>query len=124
MYEEHTTCIPLEGWPVRLPQNVEVQAARKIPDFTDVPMTRMSSCNEVFGCFAETLTLAVCKHKGNYGLGATDPALANQIVTWGKGIGFSQAPLQFFGRAIPPQRFQQAESARKKFQNPVGLATS
>jgi predicted amino acid dehydrogenase len=111
---ERRDVIPLEGGILRLPPDVEIDRSRNVPNLLDVPLTRMISCHEVYGCFAETLTLAALGQAGNYGLGRSDPALAHDILARAKGLGFRMAPLQFFGEAIGEQRFGTAAAARSK----------
>jgi hypothetical protein len=82
-----------------------------VPNLLDVPLTRMISCHEIYGCFAETLTLAAQGHAGNYGLGRSDPALAHDILGRARQLGFRMAPLQFFGEAIGERRFRAAAGA-------------
>lgn len=103
--------IALEGGAVRLPTAIEIDRARNAPNVMDVPLTRMISCQEVYGCLAETLTLAACGHRGNYGLGTSDPSLAQDIWAKARRLGFRLAPLQFGGQAISEKRFHQAIQA-------------
>ncbi|MBI1924469.1 hypothetical protein HYR99_09475 [Candidatus Poribacteria bacterium] len=112
--KERSDLIPLEGGIVRLPSGVDIERARNVPNVMDVPLTRMLSCREMYGCFAETLILAACKHRENYGLGPADPRLARDILAKGQGIGFSLAPLQFFGQAWREERFHRAVQARRQ----------
>jgi hypothetical protein len=72
----------------------------------------MISCQEIYGCFAETLTLAAVHHTGNYGLGPSDPNLAKDIYHKAQRLGFRTAPLQFFGQAVGRKRFEEAARAR------------
>jgi predicted amino acid dehydrogenase len=104
--------IVLEGGAVRIPAQVEIDRARNLPNILDVPFTRMVSCQEVYGCFAETLTLAALGHRGNYGLGPSDPELAKDILAKGRKLGISLAPLQFFGQGVSEKRFRRAALAR------------
>jgi fatty aldehyde-generating acyl-ACP reductase len=104
--------IALEGGIVRLPATVEMDRARNVPNVMDVPLTRMISCREVYGCFAETMTLAAYRQHGHYGLGPADPVLAQDILVKAKSLGFSLAPLQFFGQAVSEQRFRLAAQQR------------
>ncbi len=114
--KERDDLIALEGGIVRLPSGVDVDRGRNVPNVMDVPLTRMVSCHEIYGCFAETLTLAAIHHKGNYGLGLSDPVLAKDIFMKAQKIGFKTAPLQFFGQAINEKRFQRAVQARNQNQ--------
>jgi fatty aldehyde-generating acyl-ACP reductase len=109
---ERQDVIALEGGILKLPAEVEIDRSRNVPNLLDVPLTRMISCREVYGCFAETLTLAALNHVGNYGLGRSDPALAHEILGRSKDLGFRMAPLQFFGEAISERRFRMASAAR------------
>ena len=68
----------------------------------------------MYGCFAETLILAACGHRGNYGLGPSDPRLARDILAKGQEIGFSLAPLQFFGQAWREERFHRVAQVRRQ----------
>jgi predicted amino acid dehydrogenase len=112
--KERDDLIALEGGIVRLPYGIDIDRGRNVPNVMDVPLTRMVSCHEVYGCFAETLTLAAIHHNGNYGLGLSDPVLAKDIFLKAQGIGFRTAPLQFFGQAINEKRFQRAVQARNQ----------
>lgn len=89
--KERDDLIALDGGIVRLPASIRLERARNVPNVMDVPLTRMISCLEIYGCFAETLTLAAHQHQGRYGLGPADPLLARDILAKGK-IGFSRAP--------------------------------
>jgi predicted amino acid dehydrogenase len=104
--------VALEGGILRLPSGLEIDRSRNVPNLLDVPLTRMISCREVYGCFAETLTLAASGHAGNYGLGRSDPELAEDILARARRLGFTMAPLQFFGEAVGEQRVRRAVEAR------------
>ncbi len=104
--------ICLEGGIVKLPPDIDIDRARNIPNIMDVPLTRMLSCRELYGCFAETLILTALNHYGNYGLGLSDPDLAEDILHKGRDIGFTRAPLQFSGLAIREERFLQLAQCR------------
>ncbi len=106
--------IALEGGAVRLPRTVEVDRARNLPNISDVPFTRMVSCQELYGCFAETLTLAVYDQKTNYGLGRSDPVLAVDIMAKANRLGIGMAPLQFYGEALSEQRIRNAAQSRQR----------
>jgi len=109
---ERNDVMALEGGILRLPSGLEIDRSRNVPNLLDVPLTRMISCREVYGCFAETLTLAAGEHSGNYGLGRSDPALAQDILTRAREVGFTMAPLQFFGEAVGEKRMNQVVEAR------------
>lgn len=110
--QDRPDCIALDGSMVRLPRHLDMELARNMPDAMDVPLTRMLSCYEIYGCLAETFTLAASDHRGTFGLGASDPALAKQITHTAQALGFGTAPLQFFGYCVPPERFERAARAR------------
>ena len=105
--------IALEGGAVRLPRSVEVDRARNLPNIADVPFTRMISCQEVYGCFAETLTLAVYDQRANYGLGRADPVLAADILGKARRLGIGMAPLQFYGEALSDARVTRVIASRR-----------
>lgn len=109
---ERSDIIVLEGGAVRLPRTIEVDRARNLPNIADVPFTRMVSCQEIYGCFAETLTLAVYDQRANYGLGRSDPALAVDIMAKANRLGIGMAPLQFYGEALNEARISRVVSAR------------
>jgi predicted amino acid dehydrogenase len=109
---ERRDVIALEGGAVRLPRTVEVDRARNLPNIADVPFTRMVSCQEIYGCFAETLTLAVYDQRSNYGLGRSDPALAVDILAKAGRLGIGMAPLQFYGEALNDARVKAVTAAR------------
>ncbi|MBN2158234.1 MAG: hypothetical protein JW807_02475 [Spirochaetes bacterium] len=100
----------VEGGAVSVPVSTDIDSARNMPDLMDAPLTRLLSCKETYGCFAEILTLAMTDHTGNYGLGTAEPALAGDIMERAEKIGFRPAPLQCFGQVVPEERF---ETARK-----------
>ncbi len=106
--------IALEGGAVRLPRSVEVDRARNLPNISDVPFTRMVSCQELYGCFAETLTLAVYDQKTNYGLGRSDPVLAVDIMAKANRLGIGMAPLQFYGQAVSEERIRNTTESRRR----------
>ena len=111
---ERDDVVALDGSLIRLPAPVDLDRARNVPNVMDVPLTRMLSCHEVYGCFAEMLALSALEWRGNYGLGPADPALARDIKSKAEGIGFTRAPLQFFGQAVRDQRFRRAAAARRR----------
>src|SRR5262249_28875424 len=80
--------VALDGSLIKLPPTVDLDRARNVPNVMDVPLTRMLSCHEVYGCFAEMLALAATGWRGNYGLGPADPALARDIKARAEAIGF------------------------------------
>ncbi len=106
--------IALEGGIMRLPATMEIDRARNVPNVMDVPLTRMISCREIYGCLAETLTLAASHHRGNYGLGPADPTLAGDIRRRAAAFGFGLAPLQFFGQAVMDERFERVARVRAR----------
>jgi predicted amino acid dehydrogenase len=110
--DERDDFIALDGSLIRLPPSVELDRARNVPNVMDVPLTRMISCREIYGCFAEMLALAACDWRGNYGLGPADPTLALDIKAKAEALGFASAPLQFFGQVVQNDRFQRAVRAR------------
>ncbi|MGA1839984.1 MAG: hypothetical protein ACMUIU_05090 [bacterium] len=110
--KDRNDIILLEGGVVRLPFSVEVCLARNMPDLLDVPLTRLISCKETYGCFAETLVLSLYGRKKNYGLGYSDPKLAKDIMLKAKKIGFSSAPLQCFDEAVEAERFIEVKRHR------------
>lgn len=109
---ERPDVVLLEGGAVRLPRTVEIDRARNLPNIADVPFTRMVSCQEIYGCFAETLTLAVFDNRATYGLGPADPALAVEIMGRARRLGIGMAPLQFYGEALSDVRADRAVAAR------------
>jgi predicted amino acid dehydrogenase len=111
---ERADIVALDGSLIRLPSPVELDRARNVPNVMDVPLTRMLSCHEVYGCFAEMLALGAIGWRGNYGLGPADAALARDIKSKAEAIGFARAPLQFFGQAVRDQRFRRAAAARSQ----------
>lgn len=113
---ERPDVVLLEGGAVRLPRSVEIDRARNLPNISDVPFTRMVSCQEIYGCFAETLTLAVFDNRTPYGLGPSDPALAVDIMARARRLGIGMAPLQFYGEALGDARASQAIAARRALQ--------
>jgi len=108
--------IAVEGGMARLPSTMEIDRARNVPNVMDVPLTRMISCQEVYGCFVETITLAACGHRGNYGLGPSNPLLAQDILVKARELGISPAPLQFFGQAVSEKRFRHAAQVRRQME--------
>jgi fatty aldehyde-generating acyl-ACP reductase len=116
--------IVLEGGAVRIPARVEIDRARNLPNILDVPFTRMVSCQEVYGCFAETLTLATSGHRGNYGLGPSDPELAKDILAKARNLGISLAPLQFFGQGVSEKRFRQAMLVRSQSEGGTNMGNN
>ena len=52
--KERDDLIALDGGIVRLPASIRLERARNVPNVMDVPLTRMISCLEIYGCFAET----------------------------------------------------------------------
>lgn len=95
----------LEGGIMRLPLSIDIKPARNMPDLLDLPLTRAMSVKEVYGCFAETITLGLYGWKRNYGLGYSDPRLAKDILAKAKKRGFNSAPLQCFDEAVEEERF-------------------
>jgi predicted amino acid dehydrogenase len=116
---ERDDIVALDGSLIKLPSSVDLDRARNVPNVMDVPLTRMLSCREIYGCFAEMLALAAIQWRGNYGLGPADPSLARDIKMKAEALGFARAPLQFFGQAVREQRFSRAASARSQA---VGVA--
>ncbi len=76
-----------------------------MPDLMDLPLTRAISCKEIYGCFAETLVLALHKQRKNYGLGYSDPKLAKDILFKAKKFGFTSALFQCYDEAVENKRF-------------------
>jgi len=105
--------ILLEGGAAQLPLSVNIDVARNMPDIMDAPMTRLLSCKEVYGCFAEAITLSLVKHRGNYGLGSSDIKLAKDIMTKANRFGISCAPLQCFDKAVEEERFKKVYQIQK-----------
>jgi predicted amino acid dehydrogenase len=114
MARTRTDVILLEGGAARLPSDLEVDRARNLPNILDVPFTRMVSCQEIYGCFAETLTLAASGHQGNYGLGPADPGLAADILARARKLGIGMAPLQFYGGAVSQRQFERVSEVRRQ----------
>lgn len=108
--------ILLEGGAVSLPLSVDIDAARNMPDLMDAPLTRLISCKEVYGCFAEVLTLAMIGYKGNYGLGQSNPRLARDIMSKSNRIGFCLAPLQCYDQVIPEERYKKVSDLIKRYE--------
>ncbi len=106
--------ILLEGGSTKLPLEIDVFFARNMPDLMDLPLTRAISCKEVYGCFAETLVLALHKQRKNYGLGYSDPKLAKDILLKAKNFGFSSAPFQCFDEAVEEERFARVARITKR----------
>ena len=104
--EKREDVILLEGGSVALPLSVDIDVARNMPDLMDAPMTRLFSCKEVYGCFAESLILSLAHHQGNYGLGYADIGLAKDILAKAKMFGIASAPLQCFDKAVDQKRFK------------------
>ncbi len=98
--------ILLEGGMMRLPLSIDVFWARNMPDLMDLPLTRVISCKETYGCFAEILVLSLYRQRKNYGLGYADVKLAKDILRKAKRIGFSGAPLQCFDEAVEEERIE------------------
>ncbi|MFC1592589.1 hypothetical protein ACFL4C_01075 [Candidatus Omnitrophota bacterium] len=97
--------ILLEGGMMQLPLNIDVISARNMPDLMDVPLTRVISCKETYGCVAEIMVLALYGYRKNYGLGYADPLLAKDIMTKAKRVGFRHAPLQCYDKTVENKRF-------------------
>ena len=66
MLRKRKDVILLEGGITKLPSDIDVFFGRNMPDLMDLPLTRAISCKEIYGCFAETLVLALHKQKTNY----------------------------------------------------------
>lgn len=98
--------ILLEGGIMQLPISIDILCARNMPDLMDVPLTRIISCKETYGCVAEILVLALCGHRKNYGLGYSSPQLAKDITSRAKRLHFSSAPLQCFDTVVNNERFK------------------
>lgn len=98
--------ILLEGGIMQLPIDIDIYFARNMPDLMDAPLTRIISCKETYGCFAEILVLALYNYHTNYGLGYADVVLAKDILSKAKKVGFSSAPLQCFDEAIEEERVE------------------
>ncbi|MFH1245785.1 MAG: polysaccharide biosynthesis protein [Candidatus Omnitrophota bacterium] len=109
LLKERDDIILLEGGIMQLPFDIDVFFSRNMPDLMDAPLTRILSCRETYGCFAETLVLALYGHKGNYGLGDSDPRLAKDIMARAWRAGLSLAPLQCFDEAVEEARLQKAK---------------
>jgi len=108
LLKERDDIILLEGGIMQLPFSLDISFARNMPDLMDAPLMRVISCKETYGCFAEILVLALCGHKGNYGLGHSDPRLAKDILVKSRQVGFSLAPPQCFDEAVEEKRFKKA----------------
>lgn len=106
LIKERNDVILLEGGIMQLPSYIDVFFSRNMPDLMDAPLTRLLSCRETYGCFAEILVLALYGHKGNYGLGDADPQLAKDIITKSREVGFALAPLQCFDEAVEEARLK------------------
>jgi fatty aldehyde-generating acyl-ACP reductase len=113
-FDRRGDIVLLEGGAVSLPLDADIDVARNMPDLMDAPLTRLVSCKEIYGCFAEVLTLALTGHEGSYGLGSADPALAGDIMARAGRIGFRPAPLQCFGQVVSDERFKRAAAQVKK----------
>jgi len=88
---ERDDVVALDGSLIRLPSPVELDRARNVPNVMDVPLTRMLSCHEVYGCFAEMLALGAIGWRGNYGLGPAEPSPRNKAMELGPRDRLSQA---------------------------------
>ena len=108
LVKERDDIILLDGGIMRLPFSLDIYFARNMPDLMDAPLTRVISCKETYGCFAEILVLALYGYKGSYGLGHSDPLLAKDILAKSRQIGFSLAPPQCFDEAVEEKRFKKA----------------
>ncbi|MFC1632403.1 hypothetical protein ACFL2I_07595 [Candidatus Omnitrophota bacterium] len=108
--------ILLEGGIMQLPKGLDIFFARNMPDLMDAPLTRVISCKQTYGCFAEILVLALFGHRGNYGLGYSDPELAEKIISRSREAGFSLAPAQCFDRAVEEKRFRRISRIVKQRQ--------
>jgi predicted amino acid dehydrogenase len=105
LLQERDDIILLEGGIMQLPLSLDILFARNMPDLMDAPLTRIISCKETYGCFAEILVLALYGHQRNYALGYSDPKLAKDIMARAKKVCFSVAPLQCFDEAVEEERF-------------------
>ncbi|MCM8773593.1 MAG: hypothetical protein NC820_02505 [Candidatus Omnitrophica bacterium] len=112
--EQRKDIILLEGGAVTLPLYTDIDIARNMPDLMDAPLTRLISCKEVYGCFAEVLTLAISGYRGNYGLGVSSPKLAKDIINKANKLGFQPAPFQCFDHGIEEDRFKIVSRIIKK----------
>ena len=83
-----------------------------MPDLMDASLVRLLTSKEIYGCFAETLVLALMDYSGNYGLGQADPVLAKDIMHKAGELDFSIAPFQVFGQTVSKERFSKALNAR------------
>ena len=97
--------ILLDGGIMQLPFSLDIFFARNMPDLMDAPLTRVVSCKETYGCFAEILVLSLYNYKTNYGLGYSDITLAKDVLLKAKKVGFSIAPLQAYDEAVDEGRF-------------------
>ena len=103
----------LEGGAVHFPLTIEVNMARNMPDLMDAPLTRLISCKEGYSSFSETLILALTDYRGNYGVGSSDPELAEDIKLKADMIGISPALLECFNRGIDKKKIAKILEIRK-----------
>jgi predicted amino acid dehydrogenase len=98
----------LEGGVTQMPK-LNIDASRHMPDLLDLSISKLSSCNQAYGCLAETFILAAFGHRGNYGLGDADPRLAKEIMEKGKRLIFDNAVLQSYGFAVEERRIKKVK---------------
>lgn len=111
--EEREDIILLEGGITQLPKSLDVNMARNVPDFLDVPMIKLISTKQTYSCFAETLILSAGGHEGNYGLGEADTRLSKDIMKRANLLNFSLAPLQYFGLPLDKNRLKRVKQILK-----------
>ena len=111
--EERENIILLEGGITQLPKSLDVNMARNVPDFLDVPIIKFISIKQTYSCFAETLALSLVGHEGNYGLGEADTTLSKDIMEKADSLNFSSAPFQCFGLPLSKKRLNRVKQILK-----------
>lgn len=106
---ERNDIILLEGGVTQMPK-LNIDVSRHMPDLLDLSISKLISCSQAYGCLAETFILAALAHKGNYGLGDADPALARDIMKKGKRLKFNNAVFQNYGFAVEESRIQRVKN--------------
>ena len=106
--------ILLEGGMVQVPSSVELYLPRAMPKAADLSLIGAANRKETFGCFAEVLVLALYGYTKNYGLGYSDPKLAEDIMQRAKKVNFHSAPLQFFNELLSENRLKKVAQIIRK----------
>ena len=117
LVKERDDIILLEGGVCQFPKRQSGYVARNIPDLLDLSVSKLVSCKQAYGCLSESFILAAYGHKGNYGLGDSDPVLAKDIWEKGKKLGVRNAAFQNYGIAVEEERINRVKKIIKNRNN-------